>query len=909
MNPIAEEIASYLGCSENEEAIAHYGVKRRSGRYPWGSGENPYQRSADFLARVESLAKDGKSEKDIAKELGMTTTDLRMQVRVAKHERRALEADRARSLREDGLSLQEIANKMGYANDSSIRSLLNENTAVNKNRANVTAETIAKELEKKNMIDVGVGVEKELGVTESTLKEALFILETKGYQVYGIGLQQTTNPKQQTITTIVAKDGFDQKYAYNHTEEIASLRDYHSKDGGLSFKTTQYPASVDSKRVMIEYGDQGGSAKDGVIELRRGVEDLDLGASHYAQVRILVDGTHYLKGMAIYADDLPDGVDIRFNTNKPTGTPKEKVMKGVKEDPDNPFGAAIKANGQSYYIGKDGKEHLGAINKIKEEGDWDKMSKNLSSQFLSKQPMKLIRQQLDLTYKDQVAELDEIMSLTNPTVKKKLLLEFANNCDGAATHLKAAAFPRQTTQVILPLTKIKDNEVYAPNYKNGETLALVRYPHGGTFEIPIVTVNNKNAQGKSVITNAVKDAIGISPKTAERLSGADFDGDQVICIPVTSKSNIKSTPILDDLKGFDPKTAYPYREGMKVMTEEYKQKQMGMVSNLINDMTLKGANEKEIARAVRHSMVVIDAAKHKLDYTQSEKDNGIAELKQKWQGRVDPVTGRVSTGASTLISRKGQTIQMPETKGSGRINPETGEVEYKLSGRTYVDKKTGAIKEATKDVKLLSAVPDAHILSSGTAQEEAYADYVNNTKALANKARKLYLSTGNLEKKPEAAKKYEAEVFSLNSKLNIAAKNAPRERRAIAIANSQVKAKVQANPELQNDKKELKKQKQIAITTARQLVGADSKGSKIDITPKEWEAIQEGAISDSKLTQILRYTDTNTVRAMAMPRTMTTLSTAKVSKVKAMAKSGYTLAEIADSLGVSTSTVSKYIAE
>lgn len=909
MNPIAEEIASYLGCSENEEAIAHYGVKRRSGRYPWGSGENPYQRSADFLARVESLAKDGKSEKDIAKELGMTTTDLRMQVRVAKHERRALEADRARSLREDGLSLQEIANKMGYANDSSIRSLLNENTAVNKNRANVTAETIAKELEKKNMIDVGVGVEKELGVTESTLKEALFILETKGYQVYGIGLQQTTNPKQQTITTIVAKDGFDQKYAYNHTEEIASLRDYHSKDGGLSFKTTQYPASVDSKRVMIEYGDQGGSAKDGVIELRRGVEDLDLGASHYAQVRILVDGTHYLKGMAIYADDLPDGVDIRFNTNKPTGTPKEKVMKGIKEDPDNPFGAAIKANGQSYYIGKDGKEHLGAINKIKEEGDWDKMSKNLSSQFLSKQPMKLIRQQLDLTYKDQVAELDEIMSLTNPTVKKKLLLEFANNCDGAATHLKAAAFPRQTTQVILPLTKIKDNEVYAPNYKNGETLALVRYPHGGTFEVPIVTVNNKNAQGKSVITNAVKDAIGISPKTAERLSGADFDGDQVICIPVTSKSNIKSTPILDDLKGFDPKTVYPYREGMKVMTEEYKQKQMGMVSNLINDMTLKGANEKEIARAVRHSMVVIDAAKHKLDYTQSEKDNGIAELKQKWQGQVDPVTGRVSTGASTLISRKGQTIQMPETKGSGRINPETGEVEYKLSGRTYVDKKTGAIKEATRDVKLLSAVPDVRILSSGTAQEEEYANYVNKTKALANKARKLYLSTGNLERKPEAAKKYEAEVSSLTSKLNTAAKNAPRERRAIAIANSQVKAKVQANPELQNDKKELKKQKQIAITSARQLVGADSKGSKIDITPKEWEAIQKGAISDSKLTQILRYTDTNTVRAMAMPRTMTTLSAAKVSKVKAMAKSGYTLAEIAESLGVSTSTVSKYIAE
>ncbi len=909
MNPIAEEIASYLGCSEYEEAVVHYGMKYRSGRYPYGSGENPYQHSGDFLARVEQLQGKGLSEKEVAEAMKMTTTDLRMQVRVAKHERRALEADRARSLREDGLSLQEIANRMGYTSDSSIRSLLNENTSINKNRANVTAETIAKELEKKNMIDVGAGVEKELGVTESTLKEALFILETKGYQVYGIGLQQTTNPKQQTITRIIAKEGFDQKYAYNHTDEIASLKDYHSKDGGLTFKTTQYPASVDGKRVMIEYGDQGGSLKDGVIELRRGVEDLDLGNSHYAQVRILVDGTHYLKGMAIYADDLPDGVDIRFNTNKPSGTPKEKVMKGIKEDPDNPFGAVIKANGQSYYVGKDGKEHLGAVNKIKEEGDWDKMSKNLSSQFLSKQPMKLINQQLDLTYKDRAAELDDIMSLTNPTVKKKLLLEFANECDGAATHLKAAALPRQTTQVILPLTKIKETEVYAPNYKNGETLALVRYPHAGTFEIPLVTVNNRNAQGNSVLGNTVRDAIGINPKVAERLSGADFDGDQVICIPVTSKANIKSTHALADLEGFDPKTAYPYREGMKVMTKSNTQKQMGMISNLITDMTLKGAGEKEIARAVKHSMVVIDAAKHELDYVQSEKDNGIAELKKKWQGYVDYETGKTVSGASTLISRRKQTIQVPETQGSGRINPETGEVIYKQSNRTYVDKKTGQIKTAMKDVKLLTAVPDANLISSGTAQERAYANYVNKTKALANKARKLYVAEGNLKRNPEATKKYEAEVASLTSKLNTAAKNAPRERRAIAIANSQVKAKVQANPELENDKKEYKRQKQLAITAARQLVGADSKGTKIDITAKEWEAIQGGAISDSKLSQILRYTDTDKVRAMAMPKTMTTLSTAKVSKAKAMANSGYTLAEIAESLGVSTSTISKYIAE
>ena len=78
---------------------------------------------------------------------------------------------------------------------------------------------------------------------------------------------------------------------------------------------------------MVRYADDVGSdgvkgiEKDGVIELRRGVEDLDLNGNRYAQVRILVDGTHYLKGMAVYSDDMPDGVDVVFNTNKKKGTP------------------------------------------------------------------------------------------------------------------------------------------------------------------------------------------------------------------------------------------------------------------------------------------------------------------------------------------------------------------------------------------------------------------------------------------------------------------------------------------------------------------------------------------------------------------------------------------------------------
>lgn len=894
MNPVAEDI------------LMHYGVKRRSGRYPWGSGENPYQHSGDFLSRVEELQKQGLSEKDIADAIGLSTTDLRMQVRVAKHERRALEADRARSLREDGLSLNEIAREMGYSNDSSIRSLLNENTAASKNRAKATADILKKELEEKGMLDVGAGVERELGVSANTLKEALFILETEGYNVYGVGIPQVTNKGKQTNTPVLTKPEVAYKEVYQNMGDIQSVGEYHSVDSGMTFNKIQYPASIDSKRVGIRYGDQGGIDKDGVIEIRRGVPDLDLGNSHYAQVRILVDGSHYLKGMAMYSDDLPDGVDIMFNTNKKSGTDKMKVLKAIKDDPENPFGAAIKAGGQSTYIGKDGKEHLSAINKLKEEGDWDKMSKNLSSQFLSKQPLQLIKRQLDLTYKDSVAEFDEIRSLENPTIKKKMLLDFADQCEGAAVHLKAAALPRQSTQVILPVTALKDTEVYAPGYKNGEQVALIRFPHGGTFEIPVLTVNNKNKSAISILGKNITDAIGINPKVAERLSGADFDGDQVVVIPTNDRVRIKSTHALKELEGFDPKVQYSTegKTGVKLMSESQKQKQMGMVSNLITDMTLKGANESEIARAVKHSMVVIDAVKHELDYKQSEKDNGIAELKKKYQGYTTS-EGKEVGGASTLLSRRKQTTEVPERRGSGIIDADTGEVHYKESGRTYTDQKTGKTKMATTKVSIILNEPDVRNLSSGTLQENAYADYANKMKALANQARKEYKATGNLKRSSSAATVYQKEVDSLTAKLNVAAKNAPKERRAQAIANSQVKAKIQENPDM--TKEEIRKASQLAINNARASVGASSKDSKIDIDDREWEAIQAGAISDSKLSQILRYADADKLKERATPKATTQLSTAKVNRIKAMANSGFTNAEIAEALGVSSSSVAKYL--
>ena len=905
-----------------ESIIVHYGVKRRSGRYPYGSGDDPYQHEGDFVARVKALKKDGLSEIEIATAMGFdNTTDLRRQYRQANNELKRLNIDRAKSLRDDGLGPTEIGRQMGVS-ESTVRSWLNETREINLKKAEKTAEILKEEVKKKGVIDVGVGVEKELNVSKGKFDEALKLLESEGYVVEGIGVPQATNPKNRTNVKVLHDKSVSTRDIYQDTSMIQSVGDYATVDDGGRWYKREPPASIDASRVKIKYGDEGpagntGSDKDGVIEIRPGVKDLDLGPAHYAQVRIMVNGTHYLKGMAMYSDDIPDGYDIVFNTNKKTGTPKLDVMKKVKDDPDNPFGAYIKANGQSYYPDPNGKytnpitgkkESLSAINKLKEEGDWDKSSKNLSQQFLSKQPIAFIKNQLDLTYADYESDYEDILSIPNPTIRKKFLNDFAGKIDSATTTLKAAALPRQQTRVILPLTQLKDDEVYAPYLKNGEHVALIRYPHAGTFEIPTLTVNNANKDAKRIMGNAT-DAIGINSNVAKQLSGADFDGDTVIVIPVNSRVRVKTSKPFKDLENFEPKNEYPEVPGMTVMTKQRTQREMGVISNLITDMTLRGATEDELVRAVKHSMVVIDAEKHKLNFKQSEKDNGIAELKQKYQPKYDDEGNVIGGGgASTLLSRRGQTIRVPERKASYRVDKDTGEIVYQETGRTYVNNKGERVK-AESTVSLVSTVDDMRKLSSGTSQEDAYADFGNKLKALANKARKEAANTKGMKYSATANKVYKKEVEHLERALSIAERNAPRERRAQAIANSVIKAKIQDNPELEDRSyiKELAKVRSMAIEDARAITGASGSKSRITPTDREWEAMQSGALSSTKIESIIKHMRDEDLKERVMPKPNATLSDAKQAKLRQMRTSGYTIAEIAESLGVSTGTVSKYL--
>lgn len=924
MNHIAEEISELM----------HYGMPKRSGRYPYGSGEDPYQHGRDFLGRIEELKKSGWTEtpENIKKEFGLTTTQYRSEKAIAKNERRALNVAKAKSLKSDGLGETEIGRRMGV-NESTVRSWLNEESEARMKQAEKTANFLKQQVKEKGMIDVGAGVERELGISKEKMNQALKLLEEEGYPVYGGRVEQVTNKGKNTTLKVLCPPGTEHKEIYNF-DQINTVTEYASRDGGDTFSKFVYPKSMDSKRLMVRYADDAGPdgvkgiEKDGIIELRRGVDDLSLGDSRYAQVRILVDDKKYIKGMAVYSDDMPDGVDVVFNTNKKSDVAKLDVLKNIKDDPDNPFGSLIKAKGQSTYLDKDGNEQLSLINKTREEGDWDEWKDKLPSQFLSKQSLPMAKKQLGLAIADKEAEFDEICSLTNPTVKKHLLQSFADDCDKAAVHLQAAALPGQKYHVIIPVNSLKDTEVYAPGYEPGTKLALIRYPHGGTFEIPVLTVTHKNPTARKLIGTDIIDAVGINSKVAERLSGADFDGDTVMCIPTHDKGGkvkITSTPPLKGLEGFDPKTAYGPEtyKGREIKYMKNTGTQMGIVSNLITDMTLKGATQDELARAVRHSMVVIDAEKHKLDYKQSEIDNGIASLKKKYQGNYDE-NGRYRMGASTLISRAKSEVSVDKRQGTPKINikgkewydpskPE-GSLIYKTADDLEYTVTNSKGKKVTKTRKQQSTrmaeTDDAYTLVSDTdtPMERAYADYANKMKAMANQARKEMVSTGKIEYSASAKAAYQLEVDSLMAKLNNAELNAPRERRAQLLANVEVEAKKKEYQSKNGEKMkpgDVKKAGQQALTKYRNTVNA--KRNAITITDKEWAAIQAGAISENTLTKILKNTDVDNLRQRATPRTTSNLSQAKINKIKAMSGSNYSLAEIAKACGVSTSTVSNYL--
>lgn len=882
----------------HEQHLAHYGILRRSGRYPWGSGGSVTTRNRSFLDTIDIHRKQGMSDAEIARNYGMTTNDfrgLRANARARQKQTDILTAER---LKERGWSNVAIGERMGI-NESSVRALLAPGAKDRADALQTTTNMLKDQVEKKGMIDVGKGVESQLGVTRTRLDTAVASLKEEGYPTHSIKIKQLGTDNYTTMK-VLAPPGTPLSYVQRFRDQIRQISE-HTIDYGRSFLGIDPPISVSSRRIEVIYKEDGGAKADGVIYVRPGVKDLSIGNSNYGQVRIMVDNTHYLKGMAVYKEGLPDGVDLQFNTNKSSTGRKKDVMKELEPDPDNPFGSIVrqihgpdgKVTSAMNIVGSPTKPESGV------EGSWDTWSRSLSSQMLSKQDPKLAQQQLDLTFERRRIELEQINKLTNPVVRRDLLLKFADQTDSAAVHLKAAALPRQANRVLLPMDSMKPTEIYAPSFRNGERVVLIRHPHGGTFEIPELTVNNKNPTARRLLPPGPKlDAVGIHHSVAERLSGADFDGDTVLVIP-NNRGSIKRTPALEDLKGFDPQVyKIPDDSPIPRISSSRKQQEMGRISNLITDMSLQGAPADQIARAVKHSMVVIDSEKHGLDFIQSEKDHGIHALKEEYQGGKSK--GR---GASTLISQARSPIRVPERKPrpasqGGPIDPVTGRKVFVPTGRK-ITTRAGKIAEATTKSQKLAEAEDAFTLSSGTRMEAVYARHSNKLKAMANAARKEALATKAKPYSPSAKKVYAKEVSTLNAKLNLAEKNAPLERQAQLIANETVAVKRQANPGM--DPADVKKIRRLALDEARVRTGA--RKTQIEITQSEWDAIQAGAISTHRLERILNHSNPDTVKKLAMPKVQPKMTSAKIARAQAMAAAGYTQAEIAAHLGVGLTTL------
>lgn len=898
---------------DEKDYLLHYGIIRRSGRYPWGSGGNAEQNHRSFMGMVSDLEKQGLKQKDIADFFEITIAELRALRTIAINAIRAANIAFAERLKLKGYSNKAIAERMELAGESSVRALLADGANRKHEQLVNTAEMLKEQIADGGYLDIGTGIEHYVGMSRTQLDAALVMLRNEGYVIERVQVDQLGTDNKTTML-VLAKEGTTYSDIVQDKGNIKSIAVKLDQDSGEFISATR-PENLDSSRIAVIYDGEGGTEADGAIYIRPGVEDLSLGGAQYAQVRIAVDDSHYLKGMAVYKDDMPDGVDVIFNTNKKNTGNNLDAMKEMNYLPqldsegnavraangdilytdqvdwENPFGATIKPGGQR-----------GVLNVVNEEGDWDDWSRNLASQMLSKQKPTLAREQLDRLYSQKRSELDEIKELTNPAVKRRLLDSYSDDVDSASVHLQAAAMPRQATRVILPVDTMRDTEIYAPTFRDGERVALVRYPHGGTFEIPELTVNNKQRDAKSLLGNA-RDAVAINSRVAERLSGADFDGDTVLVIP-NNAGRVMSKPALEGLKDFDPKSAYPAYEGMPQMTSKQKQTEMGKVSNLITDMTIRGANDNEIARAVRHSMVVIDAEKHNLNYKLSHEQNGIANLKEKYQGGANK-------GASTLISRTTSEYHIPEVKRHFQVDPKTGEKIYTPTEagytRTKVHKKTGAVTETwvpnTTRTTQGAATRDAHTLSSGTKVEQIYADHSNRLKALANEARKTSVNTKNTPYSPSAKKVYDKEVKTLDAKLNVALKNAPRERQAQVIANATARQRRDANPDMDRD--DIKKMEARALANARAKAGA--RKQNVTITNTEWEAIQAGAVSNHKLTQILNNTDLDEVKKRATPRQNPVMTTQKQQRARQLLATGRTASEVADILGVALSTLTSSV--
>lgn len=907
-----------------------------------------------------SVLKGQYSEKELADGFGLTIEEFRQENSKCFNDYRLNLYDKALAMKQEGLSTLEIARRLGVPEPTlryQLKHGINKKAGSTKNIAEILMEVC----DRKTIIDVGEGA--ELGslfehCARTKFKTAISICVDNGYGNYVLKCPQMGSEMGNTTKIeVLCVPGISFQEAKKRLADIKPIDDLEIP---LNISNAGIPPItwIDSSRIYVRYADSPISGKDldGLIQIRPGLRDLNLGKCRYAQVRIAVDGTHYMKGICVYSLDVPPGYDVIYNSNKKRGSPKDKVFKPFNKikgtdliDWDNPFSATIKIESKlryvpRYYKDEFGHSHVSPINVIYEAGDWAAWRRNVSAQFLSKQQIPTVKKQLLLTIAARHVDLEILLSLTNPAVKQKLLYDFAEKCDRDAVELKAAPYPGQQYYCLVPFPDLAPDRIYAPNYPDGTIVILIRYPHAGPFEIPTLIVDNSLPRAKWVLENA-PDAVGIHPSVAGILSGADFDGDFVVLIPVGNGVSIKTMPPLEDLKGYEPKELYATVKDpvtgvcinpktgnkVKIMTDKQTQTEMGLITNLIADMEIMGAPIEHIVMAVRHSMGVIDAHKHELDYVQSYIDNGIAELKTYYQGGP-------KAGAATLITRAGSRQEVTYKKRARHDDPETGEKIFKEKKRTFVGR-DGKVREIKKQSTKMYEKEDAfELLSDGQyAIEIVYGNFANEMKRLANFARKEAMRCPKLVANPSAKKAFAKQLESLNAKLDVAVSNQPRERMAQLYTFCRFLEKINENKfyisqlldEIDKDesiperkKKKLKREcykdnsldKEEKDKIIQQyLIAArmrfDAHANLICYTPEEWLAVNSGAVSQTLFERLYRYSNKDELKKLAMPNEEEVPSDYKVEYILRLNAEGFPTFEIADRVGLSVGKVTKIILE
>ena len=307
--------------------LKHYGVGHldggRSGRYPWGSGENPYQSDkGSFIGLVSDLKDKKMSDKEIAEALnmteleyksrwaiamnsyyrsqgwsekkradhfGLTINQLRQSVAIGEAEERLYNIGLVTKLKNTGMSVAAISRETGIP-DSTVRDLLAPGAEEKANKINKISDALKQELELHDYIQVGSGVEAYLGTTKTGLNNALYNLQQQGYVVTSVQVQQQNAKGNKTTVKVLAPPGTTYGQVKENIGNVALPFEVHIDRDTDDVVKIQYPKSLDSSRIAIRYGDEAdkngvtGSDKDGVIEIRRGVADLSLGESHYALI-------------------------------------------------------------------------------------------------------------------------------------------------------------------------------------------------------------------------------------------------------------------------------------------------------------------------------------------------------------------------------------------------------------------------------------------------------------------------------------------------------------------------------------------------------------------------------------------------------------------------------------------------